>query len=125
MSGSASARRWGFLRATHLVICCRGNAEEAMSEMRRLMMQLKLTVNKAKAHIRRLPQEPFAFLGYGFGRYYSPKTGRAYLCPQPSEASVKRLIGKIRHATARNVLWLSAEEMVTGQTPLPNTGYYA
>ena len=49
-----------------------------------------------------------------FGRYFSPKTGRAYLCPQPSKASVKRVIGKIRHATARNVLWLSAEEMVTG-----------
>ena len=27
---------------------------------------------------------------------------------------MKRVIGKIRHATARNVLWLSAEEMVTG-----------
>ena len=100
--------------ADDLVICCRGNAEEAMSEMRRLMMQLKLTVNEAKTHIRRLPQERFAFLGYDFGRYYSPKTGRAYLCPQPSKASVKRVIGKIRHATARNVLWLSAEEMVTG-----------
>ena len=72
-----------------------------MSEMRRLMMQLKLTVNEAKTHIRRLPQERFAFLGYDFGRYYSPKTGRAYLCPQPSKASVKRVIGKIRHATAR------------------------
>ena len=100
--------------ADDLVICCRGNAEEAMSEMRRLMMQLKLTVNAAKTHIRRLPQERFAFLGYDFGRYYSPKTGRAYLCPQPSKASVKRVIGKIRHATARHVLWLSAEEMVTG-----------
>ena len=100
--------------ADDLVICCRGNAEEAMTEMRRLMMQLKLTVNEAKTHIRRLPQERFAFLGYDFGRYYSPKTGRAYLCPQPSKASVKRVIGKIRHATARNVLWLSAEEMVTG-----------
>lgn len=100
--------------ADDLVICCRGNAEEAMSEMRRLMMQLKLTVNEAKTHIRRLPQERFAFLGYDFGRYYSPKTGRAYLCPQPSKASVKRVIGKLRHATARNVLWLSAEEMVTG-----------
>ena len=100
--------------ADDLVICCRGNAEEAMSEMRRLMMQLKLTVNEAKTHIWRLPQERFAFLGYDFGRYYSPKTGRAYLCPQPSKASVKRVIGKIRHATARNVLWLSAEEMVTG-----------
>ena len=100
--------------ADDLVICCRGNAEEAMSQMRRLMMQLKLTVNEAKTHIRRLPQERFAFLGYDFGRYYSPKTGRAYLCPQPAKASVKRVIGKIRHATARNVLWLSAEEMVTG-----------
>ena len=29
--------------ADDLVICCRGNAEEAMSELRRLMMQFKLT----------------------------------------------------------------------------------
>ena len=100
--------------ADDLVICCRGNAEEAMSEMRRLMMQLKLTVNEAKTDIRRLPQERFAFLGYDFGRYYSSKTGRAYLRPQPSKASVKRVIGEIRHATAWNILWLSAEEMVTG-----------
>jgi len=100
--------------ADDLVICCRDNAEEAMSEMRRLMMQLELTVNEAKTHIRRLPQERFEFLGYDFGRYHSPKTGRAYLCPQPSKTSVKRVIGKIRHATERRVLWLSAEEMVTG-----------
>ena len=100
--------------ADDLVICCRDNAEEAMSEMRRLMMQLELTVNEAKTHIRRLPQERFEFLGYDFGRYHSPKTRRAYLCPQPSKTSVKRVIGKIRHATERRVLWLSAEEMVTG-----------
>ena len=100
--------------ADDLVICCRGDAEEAMTEMRQLMTQLALTVNEAKTHIRRLPQERFEFLGYDFGRYFSPKTGRAYLCPQPSKASVKRVIGKIRDATERRVLWLSAEEMVTG-----------
>jgi RNA-directed DNA polymerase len=100
--------------ADDLVICCRGSADEAMTEMRWLMTQLKLTVNEAKTHIRRLPQERFEFLGYDFGRYFSPKTGRAYLCPQPSKASVKRVIGKIRDATERRVLWLSAEEMVTG-----------
>jgi group II intron reverse transcriptase/maturase len=100
--------------ADDLVICCRGDAEEAMTEMRQLMTQLALTVNEAKTHIRRLPQERFEFLGYDFGRYHSPKTGRAYLCPQPSKTSVKRVIGKIRHATERRVLWLSAEEMVTG-----------
>jgi hypothetical protein len=53
-------------------------------------------------------------LEYGFGRYYSPNTGGAYLCPQPSEASMKRLIDKIRPASARNVLRLSAEEMASG-----------
>ena len=57
------------------------------------------------------------------GRYYSPKTGRAYLCPQPAKASVKRVIRKIRHATARKVLWLSAEEMVTGLVGWAN--YYS
>jgi RNA-directed DNA polymerase len=60
-----------------------------------------------------LPQERFDFLGYTFGRYYSPKTGRAYLCAQPSRKSVKRIIGKIREATERRVLWLDAETMVT------------
>ena len=87
--------------ADDLVICCRGDAEEAMTEMRRLMTQLALTVDEAKTHIRRLPQERFEFLGYDFGRYFSPKTGRTYLCPQPSKASVKRVIGKIRDATER------------------------
>jgi RNA-directed DNA polymerase len=100
--------------ADDFVICCRGSAEEAMTEMRRLMMQLGLTVNEAKTHIRHLPQERFDFLGYDFGRYYSSKTGRAYLCPQPSKKSVRRVIGKIRDATERRVLWLSAEDMVKG-----------
>jgi hypothetical protein len=90
--------------ADDYVICCRGNAEQAMAEMRRLMTQLKLTVNDIKTHIRRLPQERFAFLGYDFGRYYSGRTGRAYLCAQPSKQSVQRMIGKIREATERKIL---------------------
>ncbi|HET7525339.1 MAG TPA: reverse transcriptase domain-containing protein, partial [Burkholderiaceae bacterium] len=98
--------------ADDYVICCKGNAEEAMAEMRRLMTQLKLTVNEAKTHVRQLPQERFDFLGYSFGRYYSPKTGRAYLCAQPSKKSLRRIIGDIRAATERNVLWLEAEDMV-------------
>jgi RNA-directed DNA polymerase len=45
--------------ADDLVICCKGSAEQAMTEMRRLMGQLKLTVNETKTHIRELPQERF------------------------------------------------------------------
>ena len=47
-----------------------------------------------------------------FGRYYSPQTGRAYLCAWPSKKSVQRLIGAIREATERRVLWMEADEMV-------------
>jgi RNA-directed DNA polymerase len=98
--------------ADDFVICCKGNAEQAMTEMRRLMEQLKLTVNETKTHIRELPQERFDFLGYNFGRYYSPRTGRAHLCPQPSKKSVQRMIGGIREATDRRTTWQGATTMV-------------
>jgi RNA-directed DNA polymerase len=98
--------------ADDFVICCKGNAEQAMTEMRRLMEQLKLTVNEAKTHIRELPQDRFDFLGYSYGRYYSRKTGRAHLCPQPSKKSVQRMIGEIREATDRKTTWQGAEGVV-------------
>jgi hypothetical protein len=106
--------------ADDFVICCKHSAEQAMAEMRRPMGQRKLTVNETKAHIRQLPQGRFDFLGYTFGRYYAPRTGRAYLCPQPSKKSVQRMIGKIREATDRKITWQGAEE--TGILLQPRTG---
>jgi len=98
--------------ADDFVICCKGSAHEAMAEMRQVMERLGLTVNEAKTHVRELPKERFDFLGYSFGRYYSPKTGKAYLAAWPSKKSLQRIIGAIREATERKVLWLEAEEMV-------------
>lgn len=91
--------------ADDFVICCAGGAEEAMVGMRRLMERLKLTINESKTHIRRLPEERFDFLGYSFGRYYSPKTGRAYLCAWPSRRSISRIVGAIREATRHGTTW--------------------
>ncbi len=39
------------------------------------MTKLKLTVNETKTRVCKLPDEKFDFLGYTFGRCYSPKTG--------------------------------------------------
>jgi hypothetical protein len=39
------------------VICCLGNAEEALTAMRRVMSKLKLTVNEKKTRLCRLPDE--------------------------------------------------------------------
>ncbi len=62
--------------ADDLVICCRGQAEEALTTMRDIMTKLKLTVNETKTRVCKLPEEKFDFLGYTFGRCYSSKTGR-------------------------------------------------
>ncbi len=88
--------------ADDFVICCRGNAAEAMVAMRQIMEKLKLTVNETKTHICRLPEEAFDFLEYTFGRYYSTRNGRAYYGIRPSKKSVKRICRTVSELTARN-----------------------
>jgi len=98
--------------ADDLVICCRGRAEEALARMRDIMTRLKLTVNETKTRVCKLPEEKFDFLGYTFGRCYSPKTGRAYLGTVPSRKRVKRVCETISELTGRDQLLLDPEMVV-------------
>jgi hypothetical protein len=98
--------------ADDLVICCRGSAEEALATMRRIMGKLKLTVNETKTRVCKLPEEKFDFLGYTFGRCYSPKTGRAYLGTVPSKKRVNRICDAISSETGRNTTLLDAKTRV-------------
>jgi len=88
--------------ADDLVICCRGKAEEALAMMRPMMTKRQLTVNETKPRVCKLPEEKFNFLGYTFGRCYSPKTGRAYLGTTPSKQRVQRICEAISQETGRN-----------------------
>jgi group II intron reverse transcriptase/maturase len=99
--------------ADDYVICCRGNADEALTEMRKMMERLGLTINEAKTRVCQLPQERFDFLGYTFGRCYSAKTGRAYLGTRPSQKSLTRIIRAIHECTDRRTTLQEAETLVT------------
>jgi RNA-directed DNA polymerase len=98
--------------ADDFVICCSGTAFEAMTAMRAMMTKLKLTVNETKTKLRRVPAETFDFLGYTFGRCYSPKTGRSYLGTKPSSKKVQRLCRSISEMTGRETTWQPTELMV-------------
>jgi RNA-directed DNA polymerase len=88
--------------ADDLVILCRkGNAEEALHRLREIMGKLKLTVNEEKTRICRVPEGQFDFLGYTFGRMYSARTGKAYLGHRPSKKSIKHAVEKIHALTDR------------------------
>ena len=98
--------------ADDLVICCRGKADEALVTMRVMMSRLKLTVNETKTRVCKLPEEKFDFLGYTFGRCYSPKTGQAYLGTTPAKKRVIRICRAISEATGRNHTQQEVETLV-------------
>jgi group II intron reverse transcriptase/maturase len=88
--------------ADDMVICCRSGAEEALAVMRHMMSKLKLAVNESKTRVCCLPEEKFDFLGYTLGRWYSAKTGKAYLGEVPSKNRVLRLCQAVSEVTGRH-----------------------
>ncbi len=98
--------------ADDFVICCRGKAEEALATMQGMMGKLKLTVNEMKTRVCKLPEEKFDFLGYTFGRCYSPKTGRAYLGTVPSKKRVMRICQAISAETRQNQTQRKPQDVV-------------
>jgi hypothetical protein len=99
--------------ADDLVILCRkGNAEEALHRMRELMGKLKLTVNEEKTRICKVPEGEFDFLGYTFGQMYSARTGQARLGQRPSKKSIKRAVENIHALTERSATWQETTELV-------------
>jgi len=95
-----------------VILCRRGKAEEAAKCMREIMGKLKLTVNEDKTRICKMPEEVFDFLGYTFGRLYSPRTGQARLGMRPSKKSIKRMVAKVHAMTAISMTWRETTELV-------------
>jgi hypothetical protein len=98
--------------ADDFVICCRGTAEEAMTVMRLMMSKLRLSVNETKTRLCRVPEDTFNFLGYTFGRLYSPRTGGAYLGVRPSAKKIQAICAAISEQTERRWLFLDPDELV-------------
>jgi len=108
--------------ADDFVICCRHSAQKALAAMTEMMSKLKLTVNETKTHVCQMPQETFDFLGYTFGRCFSPKSGRSYIGTKPSKKRVARICTEISEITDRNRTHQDAGE-VTRQLNRMITGW--
>ena len=84
----------------------------ALRRLHEVMGKLKLTVNEEKTRICRVPDGEFDFLGYTFGRMYSPTTGQARLGYRPSKKSIKRMVERIHALTDRARSWQETTELV-------------
>ena len=99
--------------ADDLVILCRhGNAAAALHHLRAIMGKLKLTVNEEKTRICRVPDGEFDFLGFTFGRMYSPRTGQARLALRPSKKSIRHMVETIHALTVQRGAWQDTTRLV-------------
>jgi RNA-directed DNA polymerase len=95
-----------------VILCRRDSAENALHHLREIMGKLKLTVNEEKTRICRVPDGEFDFLGYTFGRMYSPETGKARLGYRPSKKSIKRMVERVHALTDRAGTWQETTRLV-------------
>ena len=95
-----------------VILCRRGSAENALHHLRAIMGKLKLTVNEEKTRICTVPDGEFDFLGYTFGRMYSPTPGKARLGYRPSKKSIKRMVERVHALTDRARSWQETTELV-------------
>ena len=98
--------------ADDFVILCRYRADKALPAMRDMMQRLKLTVNETKTHVCRLPAEAFDFLGYTFGRMYSPRTGGAHLGARPARKKVLGVCHQLNELVSKLPTFIWPEAMV-------------
>jgi hypothetical protein len=80
--------------------------------LREIMGKLKLTVNEDKTRICRVPEGELDFLGFTFGRMYSPRTGQARLALRPSTKSIRHMVETIHELTVRRGAWQDATRLV-------------
>jgi group II intron reverse transcriptase/maturase len=97
--------------ADDLVICCKRDANGAMEVMKRLMGNLKLTVNEEKTKVCIMPEGKFSFLGYEFREHFSYKKQKKYLGTAPSGKSVKELTVAIHTQTSKKFGWMKTSDM--------------
>ena len=76
------------------------------------MGELKLTINEGRHASAGSREGEFDFLGYTFGRMYSPTTGKARLGIRPSKKSIKHMVDKILELTALKTGWQETTELV-------------
>lgn len=81
--------------ADDFVVLCERDAPQALEITRTWMARIGLTINEQKTCIRNAGTESFNFLGYTFGKMYSPRTGRTYMGAKPSKKAVTRIRERI------------------------------
>jgi RNA-directed DNA polymerase len=86
--------------ADDFVVVARKGAAEVLTQVRRWLAGMKLTLNETKTRIVNAKEESFRFLGYELGPLMNKRTQRRYLGAQPSKKAMENIREKVSE-----ILW--------------------
>ncbi len=84
-----------------VILCRRGNSEQAMAILRQILERLELTLNEAKTKIINADEGKLDFLGFSIWRAKSKRTGNYYAHVQPSKKSLQSIKDRVTELTQR------------------------
>lgn len=87
--------------ADDIVILCRRGTGQPMSELRRILDYLGLTLNEGKTRVVDTHAGRFDFLGFSIWMAKSKRTGNHYPHAQPSKKSLRRIKDRVTELTHR------------------------
>jgi group II intron reverse transcriptase/maturase len=84
-----------------VILCRRGQSEQAMIVLRQILERLELTLNEAKTQVVNAYEGKFDFLGFTIGMEKSRRTGKLYPHVQPSKKTEQKVKDRITELTRR------------------------
>jgi group II intron reverse transcriptase/maturase len=84
-----------------VILCRRGQSEQAMAVLRQILKRLELTLNETKTKIVNTYEGKFDFLGFSIWRAKSKRTGNHYIHVQPSKKSLQSIKDRVTELTKR------------------------
>jgi group II intron reverse transcriptase/maturase len=84
-----------------VILCRRGQSEQAMIVLRQILERLELTLNEAKTQVVNAYKGKFDFLGFTIGMEKSRRTGKLYPHVQPSKKTEQKVKDRITELTKR------------------------
>jgi RNA-directed DNA polymerase len=84
-----------------VILCRKGQSEQAMTVLRQILERLELTLNEAKTKIVNAYKGKFDFLGFTLGMDKSRRTGKLYSHVQPSKKALQKIKDRVTVLTKR------------------------
>jgi len=99
--------------ADDFVVLCKGDVEQPLALIRKVLDRLELTLNTTKTRIVNSLEESFVFLGFEFQMCRSFRSGKYYPNTQPARKSLLKIKAEVKELTKREHTMIPMDDIIS------------